>query len=191
MAKKKREKLKLLIIDPLGKETAYYLEDINTWPMERRKALFKASSLDFKKMNMEEVDQLKHSGFILDFVSHNPQLKKLTKKSGYMDILKKLENLNYLIFLDTTNYQNYHEGKEHDGLIILPLEWNLLQMRTLLSHDTLFKKQYIYIKAGYLTDYLPNTPFKQAQDYQDVKQILQQIITPELETQRSTSEKSL
>lgn len=190
MAKKKREKLKLLIIDPLGKETFYYLEDINTWPMERRKALFKASSLDFKKMNMEEVDQLKHSGFILDFVSHNPQLKKLSKKSGYMDILKKLENLNYLVFLDTTNYQNYHGEKEHDGLIILPLECNLLQMRSLLSHDSLFEKNYLFIRVGYLTSYPPDTPFKQVEYYPELKEILLQILAPET-YEKPASEKSL
>lgn len=144
--------LKLIIIDPLGKTTFYYLDEKNS-----------------------EQLSLKHYVFINQYIEecHDDKLKRKTKKASYYERLQWMEYLGYTILLDTTNYTNYHPGKTHSATILLSKQLTIFQQRVLVSFYPVLSTYQSPIETGYLLEKMPNNEFKNIQTYDQLITIIQ------------------
>lgn len=145
-----KEQLKLLMISPEGEVEKIYLED---YP------------------NMTEEEKYKHLIF-LDFYLHkrckNRSLRKEAHPKDYPGKLKTLQEYNYTVFLDTTNYSNYHSGKKHDGILLLPSVMSEITKEKLKALYPLFMEYHQPISVGYLKlnpEELKQKEFKTVSNY--------------------------
>lgn len=68
------------------------------------------------------------------------------------ELIKEVVNHNYIVIYDTTNYNNYHKGKNHDGNIFLPSTPNELSYNQKQVLISLYKEMPINNNIKYLED---------------------------------------
>ena len=101
------KRLKLIMIAPEKEVTPIYIEDFQ---------------------DLEEYED--HYHYIQRYLHKmcgNRKLRKEGHKLPYLDLLATFRKYNYCIFLDTTNYDNYHAKKIHEGILCLPNELSSFQ----------------------------------------------------------------
>lgn len=131
------KKPKFLFIDVNGNTIPIYLDDL---PEDVIAQAIKCEDLG---------NDVKHH-FVIPYVVkkalNNRKLRIACHNKGYLEIIKETLNENYIVLIDTTNYNNYHEGKQHDGALFHNGKISDNQISSLDSiHDIL--KTYRFIRC--------------------------------------------
>ena len=71
---------------------------------------------------------------------------KVKKKRGQVfELIKVMQNSDFIVVYDTTNYNNYHEGGAHSATIILPKELSKISSKQL--------KSFLHLSRDILSEY--------------------------------------
>lgn len=116
--------LKVIIIDPEGNVFPYYVDDF-----------------DLKHNDLSHFTIFEHIGKQEKRIPKKilRQVRKAAHENLYLDIINVFHRFNYSIFLDTTNYNNYHDKKLHTGNWLMSHAFSKLSLLQQRSFAQLFK----------------------------------------------------
>ena len=102
------KKPKFLFIDIDGNPTPVYLDELPTDIVEQA----------IKNKNIgNDVEHRFVIPYAVKKLLNNRTLRKACHNKSYLEIMLEVLNEDYVVLIDTTNYNNYHIGRQHDGAL--------------------------------------------------------------------------